>query len=52
MPKRIKLPIELLPFLCDCRLSDERLEIVIDRTEEIREVSITPVGTRWQGLKL
>jgi tRNA threonylcarbamoyladenosine biosynthesis protein TsaE len=34
------------------RLSDERLEIVIDRTEEIREVSITPVGTRWQGLKL
>ena len=31
------------------RLSDERLDIVIDRTEEIREVSITPVGTRWQG---
>jgi tRNA threonylcarbamoyladenosine biosynthesis protein TsaE len=31
------------------RLSDERLEIVIDRTEEIREVSITLVGTRWQG---
>ena len=31
------------------RLSDERLEIVIDRTEEIREVSITPVGARWQG---
>ncbi len=34
------------------RLSDERLEIVIDRTEEILELSITPVGTRWQGLKL
>ena len=34
------------------RLSDERLEIVIDRTEEIREVTITPVGVRWQGLKL
>jgi len=34
------------------RLSDERLEIVIDRTEEIRKVSIAPVGTRWQGLKL
>jgi tRNA threonylcarbamoyladenosine biosynthesis protein TsaE len=31
------------------RLSDERLEIVIDRTEEIREVTITPVGTRWKG---
>jgi len=34
------------------RLSEERLEIVIDRTEDIREVTITPVGTRWQGLKL
>jgi len=34
------------------RLSQERLEIVIDRTEEVREVTITPVGTRWQGLKL
>ena len=34
------------------RLSDERLEILIDRTEEVREVTITPVGTRWQGLKL
>jgi len=34
------------------RLSEERLEIVIDRTEEVREVTITPVGTRWQGLKL
>ena len=34
------------------RLREERLEIVIDRTEEVREVTITPVGTRWQGLKL
>ncbi len=31
------------------RLSEERLEIVIDRTEEVREVTITPVGVRWQG---
>ena len=31
------------------RLSEERLEIVIDRTEEVREVSITPIGERWQG---
>ncbi len=31
------------------RLSDERLEIVIDRTHEEREVTITPVGSRWQG---
>ena len=31
------------------RLSEERLEIVIDRTDEIREVTLTPVGARWQG---
>ena len=31
------------------RFSDERLEIVINRTDEVREVSITPVGQRWQG---
>jgi tRNA threonylcarbamoyladenosine biosynthesis protein TsaE len=31
------------------RLSEERLEIVIDRTDDIREVTITPVGQRWQG---
>ena len=30
------------------RLSEERLEIVIDRTDEVREVTITAVGTRWQ----
>jgi tRNA threonylcarbamoyladenosine biosynthesis protein TsaE len=34
------------------RLSDERLEITIDRTEEVREVSINPIGARWQGLAL
>ena len=31
------------------RLSEERLEIVIDRTVEVREVTLTPVGARWQG---
>ena len=31
------------------RLSEERLEIVIDRTDEVREVTITPIGSRWQG---
>ena len=31
------------------RLSEERLEIVIDRTHEVREVTLTPVGARWQG---
>ena len=34
------------------RLSEERLEITIDRTEEVREVSINPIGARWQGLAL
>ncbi len=31
------------------RLSEERLEIVIDRTDDVREVTITPIGSRWQG---
>ena len=34
------------------RLSDERLEITIDRTEEVREVTINKVGARWQGVEL
>ena len=34
------------------RLSDERLEITIDRSEDIREITITPVGERWQGISL
>ena len=34
------------------RLSDDRLEITIDRTTEEREVTVNPVGTRWQGLSL
>ena len=33
------------------RLSDDRLEIEIDRTDEEREVTIRPVGTRWAGFK-
>ena len=31
------------------RLSEERLEIVIDRTDDVREVTITAIGKRWQG---
>jgi tRNA threonylcarbamoyladenosine biosynthesis protein TsaE len=34
------------------RLSEERLEINIDRTDDIREVIITLVGERWQGISL
>jgi tRNA threonylcarbamoyladenosine biosynthesis protein TsaE len=34
------------------RLGEERLEITIDRTEEARQVTINPIGNRWQGLAL
>ena len=34
------------------RLSEERLEIVFDRKDDVRELTITPIGSRWQGLKL
>lgn len=34
------------------RLSDERLEITINRVEEVREVLINKVGARWQGVEL
>ena len=34
------------------RLADDRLEIEIDRSEDIRKVSITPVGERWSGFSL
>lgn len=34
------------------RLSDERLEIEIDRTSEIRTVTITGIGPRWEGFSL
>ncbi|MFM6941439.1 MAG: tRNA (adenosine(37)-N6)-threonylcarbamoyltransferase complex ATPase subunit type 1 TsaE [Candidatus Planktophila sp.] len=34
------------------RLSDERLEIVIDRANDLRKVSITAVGERWTSVEL
>ena len=34
------------------RLSDDRLEIDIDRTDEEREVTIRAVGPRWAGFQL
>lgn len=34
------------------RLSEDRLEILIDRSNEEREVTITPVGPRWRGFSL
>jgi tRNA threonylcarbamoyladenosine biosynthesis protein TsaE len=34
------------------RLSEVRLEITIDRTNDVREVNIKAIGARWQGLSL
>ena len=34
------------------RLSQDRLEITIDRSEDIRKVEIKPVGPRWAGFSL
>ena len=34
------------------RLSEDRLEITIDRSEDVRKVEITPVGPRWVGFSL
>jgi tRNA threonylcarbamoyladenosine biosynthesis protein TsaE len=34
------------------RLSDERLEIDIDRTDDERVVTIRAIGARWTGFKL
>jgi tRNA threonylcarbamoyladenosine biosynthesis protein TsaE len=34
------------------RLSDERLEIDIDRSDEEREVTIRTIGPRWAGFKI
>jgi tRNA threonylcarbamoyladenosine biosynthesis protein TsaE len=34
------------------RLSQDRLEITIDQSDEVRELEITPVGSRWAGFSL
>jgi len=34
------------------RLSDQRLEITIDRSEEIRKLSFNCVGNRWAGFSV
>jgi tRNA threonylcarbamoyladenosine biosynthesis protein TsaE len=34
------------------RLSDERLEIEIDRTDDERVVTVRTIGPRWAGFKL
>ena len=34
------------------RLGDDRLEVVIDRSEDVRKVSLTAIGDRWAGIDL
>jgi tRNA threonylcarbamoyladenosine biosynthesis protein TsaE len=34
------------------RLSEDRLEITIDRTNEVRQVEIKAIGARWDGFTL
>ena len=34
------------------RLSDQRLEITIDRSDEVRKVSLNCVGERWSGFSV
>lgn len=34
------------------RLSDERLEITIDRSQDVRRVSLNGVGSRWLGFSV
>jgi len=34
------------------RLSEDRLEIIIDRSEDVRKVEIKPIGSRWAGFSL
>ena len=34
------------------RLSEDRLEVNIDRSDDIRKVEINPVGARWTGFSL
>jgi tRNA threonylcarbamoyladenosine biosynthesis protein TsaE len=34
------------------RLSEDRLEITIDRSDESRKVEIEPIGSRWAGFKV
>jgi tRNA threonylcarbamoyladenosine biosynthesis protein TsaE len=34
------------------RLSEDRIEITIDRSEEVRKVEVNPIGSRWAGFSL
>ena len=34
------------------RLSEDRLEITIDRSDDVRKVDVNPIGSRWAGFSL
>jgi tRNA threonylcarbamoyladenosine biosynthesis protein TsaE len=34
------------------RLSEDRIEITIDRSDDVRNVEIKPIGSRWAGFSL
>ena len=34
------------------RLSEDRLEITIDRSDDVRKVEVKPIGSRWAGFLL
>jgi len=34
------------------RLSEDRIEITIDRSDEVRKVEVNPIGSRWAGFSL
>ena len=34
------------------RLSEDRIEITIDRSDDVRKVEINPIGSRWAGFSL
>ena len=34
------------------RLSEDRIEITIDRSDDVRKVEINPIGSRWVGFSL
>ena len=34
------------------RLSEDRLEISIDRSDDVRKVDVNPIGSRWAGFSL
>ena len=34
------------------RLSEDRIEITIDRSDDVRKVDVNPIGSRWAGFSL